>query len=165
MSADTDIGEKLRRAYPRANAHENATVPSRAMCPSSDAERAKHELGVRGAGGQLIRWSDTRKAHIDDDLLGDEAEILGQVRFAGPCATSKCVHWDEGCRLGRALSMVETMPDHVKDDIRCPIQSSCRWFLENGSAACVSCSQVFNMLTSTEKRTTHIDENGERNED
>jgi hypothetical protein len=76
-------------------------------------------------------------------------ELAGPVapaevfRFAAPCAGSGCAHFDgagHSCRLAEktvrlAHSVVEMLP-------RCAIRSSCRWWQQEGPAACRRCPQV-----------------------
>ena len=62
-------------------------------------------------------------------------------RFAGSCAGTGCAHFDGShCRLVRR--MVQLVPEATDVLPPCPIRSRCRWWHEEGKAACFRCPQV-----------------------
>jgi hypothetical protein len=62
-------------------------------------------------------------------------------RFSAPCAESACEHFDGArCRLGAKISL---LPRTVAAVPACRIRPSCRWFAEQGSAACLRCPLIF----------------------
>lgn len=62
-------------------------------------------------------------------------------RFAAPCAQSGCQHFDGTvCRLGGKL--VERLPAAVDRLPPCRLRPRCRWFHEQGGAACLRCPIV-----------------------
>jgi hypothetical protein len=70
------------------------------------------------------------------------AEVL---RVAAPCMGGGCVHFDgSNCKLAaRVTSMLDPV---VSGPPRCTIRPSCRWFRQEGRAACLRCPQVITEL-------------------
>lgn len=68
----------------------------------------------------------------------EPAEIF---RFAAPCAGRACQHFDGArCQLAeRAVQFLSPSADRLQF---CPIRSRCRWWQQEGKAACLRCSQV-----------------------
>lgn len=76
-------------------------------------------------------------------------ELAGPVapaevfRFAAPCAGAACGHYDTGehtCRL--VAKTVRLAPVVFEKLPRCAIRPSCRWWQQEGVAACRRCPQV-----------------------
>jgi hypothetical protein len=62
-------------------------------------------------------------------------------RFAADCAGSGCQHFQKGmCHL--AQKVVRLLPQSSPGMPFCTIRASCRWFSQEGRAACHRCSQV-----------------------
>jgi len=62
-------------------------------------------------------------------------------RFAAPCAGTSCRHFDGAdCRL--AAKIVERVPVVVEILPACRIRPGCRWWLQEGAAACLRCPVV-----------------------
>jgi hypothetical protein len=62
-------------------------------------------------------------------------------RTAAPCAASACRHFDgSACRL--AQRTVQLLPVVVSALPPCRIRASCRWWKQEGRAACLRCPQV-----------------------
>ena len=68
------------------------------------------------------------------------------LRVASPCVEHACKHFDgTDCQLGRRIA---TMLDPAVDALpRCAIRPRCRWFHQDGPAACRRCP-----LVATEQR-------------
>ena len=86
---------------------------------------------------------------VSEDLLA-LAEPLdpGAVfRFAAPCAGHKCKHFDGlDCRL--ATRIVRMMPAVVDVLPPCRVRPRCRWWRQEGKAACERCPQIVTEITS-----------------
>jgi len=120
------------------------------LCPSTSAENATQVIGVvqrvndpdsarvAYAGGPVAFTSELRA--LTEPV--DAAEVL---RLAGPCAEQRCAHHvNDRCSLGeRAVSI---LPAVVPRAPRCSIRSRCRWYAEQGMAACLRCPGI---VTST----------------
>jgi hypothetical protein len=62
-------------------------------------------------------------------------------RFAAPCAKGDCLHFDGSqCRL--ASRIVAGLPITTEKLPHCSIRSNCRWWQQEGKAACMCCSQI-----------------------
>jgi len=77
------------------------------------------------------------------DILAEAAPAIpGEVfRLAARCEHSKCAHFDgTRCQLAvRIVDMLPTVTDHLPP---CVIRKTCRWFAQEGRAACLRCPQV-----------------------
>jgi hypothetical protein len=62
-------------------------------------------------------------------------------RTAAPCAASGCQHFDgKDCRL--AMRIVEKLPVVAEELPPCSIRRDCRWWQQEGKAACMRCPQL-----------------------
>jgi hypothetical protein len=62
-------------------------------------------------------------------------------RFGAPCAGRACQHFDgSSCRL--AARIVELLPPVVSGLPPCRLRPDCRWWQQEGKAACLRCPQV-----------------------
>jgi hypothetical protein len=62
-------------------------------------------------------------------------------RFAAPCAASQCQHFD-GSQCVLATRTVALLPRVVGRLPRCAIRPRCRWWAQEGPAACFRCPQI-----------------------
>jgi hypothetical protein len=62
-------------------------------------------------------------------------------RFAAPCAARACQHFD-GARCRLATRIVERLPVAVDALPDCAIRPDCRWWRQEGEAACRRCPLV-----------------------
>ncbi len=67
------------------------------------------------------------------------------LRFSAPCVESKCQHFD-GAKCQLAARVVAGLGAEVSHAPPCKLRKTCRWFGQEGEAACLRCPQV----------TTHI---------
>lgn len=80
---------------------------------------------------------------VTDELL----DLSGPVnpteifRFAAPCSGNGCRHFDGSkCRLvGRIVEGLAAVTEQLPP---CKIRSTCRWWLQEGKAACMRCPQI-----------------------
>jgi hypothetical protein len=82
---------------------------------------------------------------ITDELLHLANPVRpGEVfRIAAPCACKRCGHFAPEaatCRL--AATIVQWLPRVVDTLPPCAIRPACRWWQQEGQAACVRCPQV-----------------------
>ena len=62
-------------------------------------------------------------------------------RLAATCAEHKCPHFDGAdCRL--ASRIVKMLPDAVDRLPPCIIRKECRWYSQEGAAACKRCPEI-----------------------
>ena len=75
----------------------------------------------------------------------NELDPTQVFRFAAKCEQSRCMHFD-GARCALARRIVDQLPEVVDALPVCQIRSGCRWFAEQGGAACRRCPQVVTMI-------------------
>lgn len=62
-------------------------------------------------------------------------------RLAATCAEHKCPHFDGvDCRL--ATRVAKMLPPVVDSLPPCAIRKECRWFAQEGAAACMRCPEI-----------------------
>jgi hypothetical protein len=80
---------------------------------------------------------------LTDELLSLTAPVQPAevFRFSAPCAGDDCQHFD-----GRDCSLISKavalLPAVVTRLPACRVRSTCRWWLQEGRAACARCPQV-----------------------
>ncbi|MFI6759000.1 hypothetical protein ACIBF5_07620 [Micromonospora sp. NPDC050417] len=122
------------------------TDPSERMCPSTPKANATVFLGMITPAGRVAYVTPPLAAEVALAGLPDPTEATeSRYRLAGPCVTSSCGFWTgDHCGLGERLvaSYQETgVPDEAALP-RCAIRRTCRWYAEQGPAACPACSHV-----------------------
>jgi hypothetical protein len=115
------------------------------LCPSSqpEVERAR-VLGVvqRTSDGFEVSYLDEPLEATPDVLaLAAPAHPTEVFRLAAVCQTHRCPHFD-GTNCGLATRIVQILPAVVDQLPHCQIRSECRWFHQEGVAACRRCPQI-----------------------
>jgi hypothetical protein len=80
---------------------------------------------------------------VTDELLALANPVAPTevFRFAAPCAGHDCQHFDgQDCRL--ATRIVQILPLAVSSLPPCTLRPECRWWQQEGKAACLRCPQV-----------------------
>jgi hypothetical protein len=73
---------------------------------------------------------------IPDTLLATDV-----LRLTAPCAGQRCRHFvDQRCSL--ASRVVATLPAVVHHPPACALRPTCRWWNQEGIAACQRCPQI-----------------------
>lgn len=115
------------------------------MCPSAQpAMRRVRLLGVveTTADGQRIAYLN-EDVRVDEQLLRQAApaEATEVFRFAAECEQRRCVHFEgTDCQLARRI--VQFLPVVVEALPPCLVRPTCRWFEQEGKAACLRCPQI-----------------------
>ena len=119
--------------------------PSSTLCPSAQPEW-EHSAAFGVIGGTA---DEPRTAYFDalqpvrDELLALAVPVTPTevFRFAAPCMCTGCVHFEDAkCRL--ATKLVKLLPVVTEKLPRCVIRVHCRWWQQEGRAACMRCPQV-----------------------
>jgi len=115
------------------------------LCPSSQPEfEGARVLGV------LQKTEDGFEVAYLDEPLPATTEVLAMAapaqptevfRLAAKCQTNHCPHFD-GTDCGLATRIVQILPAVVDQLPLCNIRSECRWFHQEGVAACRRCPQI-----------------------
>ena len=116
------------------------------LCPSTTHPEQGESVvfGVVGGTVESPRLAYLREPQpVTDDLLAVSGSVgpTEIFRFAAPCAASGCQHFDgTDCRLvQRIVGMLPTVVDVLP---ACQLRSNCRWWQQEGKAACLRCPQI-----------------------
>jgi hypothetical protein len=115
------------------------------MCPSAGTEMAGSVIFGVVAGTptqpQVIHLPTVKAIPAELLALDSPVEPTEIFRIAAACIENNCVHFDgSNCRLTQRI--VEGLPA-VSDTLpACAIRSNCRWWHQEGKAACLRCQQV-----------------------
>ena len=91
--------------------------------------------------------------------LSGPAKPTELFRIAAPCANGGCKHF-KGNNCTLAQRIVENIPAVVNALPACQIRSTCRWFRQEGKAACFRCPLVMTDMSNAsdfEKKIADID--------
>jgi hypothetical protein len=120
-------------------------MADRLSCPSARPDQAADTvIGVVGSRDGAARVSMLPRpvplrsvAHLVPDTV-PVAEVL---RLAAPCAEQRCSHFD-GHRCTLASRIVAGLPAVIDRLSPCALRPSCRWWRQEGPAACRRCPQI-----------------------
>ena len=68
-------------------------------------------------------------------------DALRVLRIGASCEESRCTHFADGC-CALATRVATLLPAVVERLPPCAIRRTCRWYAQEGRAACVRCPQV-----------------------
>ncbi len=123
------------------------TSKSGLMCPSAEPDGAGAVLF-----GLVVGTPDRPETAYLDEAQPVTPELLRlaepvapteMFRFGARCIRNGCAHYDnarDSCRFGEKT--VRLAPVVVHRLPACAIRSSCRWWRQEGRAACMRCPQV-----------------------
>ena len=74
-------------------------------------------------------------------LIPNDIPITEILRFAAPCVERCCAHYRED-RCTLAARIVACVPASANSLSPCAIRPSCRWWRQEGPAACHRCPQI-----------------------
>lgn len=123
-----------------------SSAPAAPFCPSAQPHmREPRVLGV-------VRNGETsyvaEHVPLTDDLLALTQPVSPSrvLRIAARCEENTCTHFDGvNCRL--AARIVQLLPA-VSDVLpACLIRAECRWYRQEGRAACLRCPQIVTEFT------------------
>jgi len=129
------------------------------LCPSAQPGMdACRVLGV------VHRDSATPIVHYLDQTLAATPDVLAMAaplkptevfRLAATCAEHKCPHFDGAdCRLAaRIVSMLSSKVDGLPP---CTIRKECRWFSQEGAAACKRCPEITTVTYDLSPQTREV---------
>ncbi|KAF3888916.1 MULTISPECIES: hypothetical protein [Nostocales] len=125
---------------------EDITPKQTTLCPSARPESVNGVVfGIVAGTAIAPRIAYLKKPlPVTDELM---AKATGSVtpaeifRTAASCAESGCQHFDgKDCRL--SMRIVEKLPAVVEELPPCSIRRNCRWWQQEGKAACMRCPQI-----------------------
>ncbi len=101
-------------------------------------------IGVRTAAAEGARVGYlAEQVPVTAELLAlaDPVDPLEVFRFGAPCAESGCAHFaDSRCSLVERV--VEQVPVAVSIAPPCSLRRDCRWWHQEGTAACLRCPLI-----------------------
>jgi hypothetical protein len=115
------------------------------MCPSAQpGMEGSVAFGVVAGTPEdpRVAWFE-RPVPVTSELLALTAPVdpTQVLRISAPCQEKACCHFDGAdCRL--ATRLVQLLPAVVQSLPPCRIRPDCRWFIQEGAAACRVCPQV-----------------------
>lgn len=117
----------------------------KALCPSAQPHwRESRVIGIVGGTADNPEVTPFPVAKpVTAQLLSLTSPVhpTEVFRFAAPCMCGGCVHFkDERCGLVERI--VEILPVVAEELPHCSIRPDCRWWRQEGAAACVRCPQV-----------------------
>jgi len=123
--------------------------PKPLMCPSAQPDmEGSMVLGVLEdtPEGKRLAWLEEPQPVTPQLLsLTREVDPRNIFRFAAHCEESRCVHYDgKDCQL--ASRIVQILPAAVDSLPPCRIRPECRWYQQEGKAACFRCPEVVTHL-------------------
>lgn len=120
-------------------------LESTVFCPSSQADPGKGVVfGVIGGTPSNPRVSYLAlPLPVTRELLAlaDPVRPTEVFRIGAPCARNGCQHYD-GNRCGLVQQIVAAISPVVTAPPPCRLRSRCRWWHEEGNAACTRCPLV-----------------------
>jgi hypothetical protein len=115
------------------------------LCPSAEPGMPG-SLAIGIVGGTA---DEPRLRHLERPLpvteqllaLAEPVRPTEVFRFAAPCARGACPNFQSG-RCSLATRIVRLLPPVTGGLPPCQIRPHCRWWREEGKAACLRCPQV-----------------------
>lgn len=114
-------------------------------CPSAEAGQAGGAVigvvGRRDGAPRVAMLPQPVPFEAVASLMPDAVPATEVLRFTAPCAEGKCRHFDgHDCTL--AARIVARLPPVMARLPPCAIRPSCRWWRQEGPAACQRCPQI-----------------------
>jgi len=119
-----------------------ASDPS--LCPSGDAGQADAQVfAIAGAGEDGAAAYLDRLLPVDEHVIALASPLLpaNVYRVATPCANSACAQFEGGkCQVAARIAAAFAPQADVLPP--CVIRPACRWWRQEGVAACLRCPQI-----------------------
>ena len=124
---------------------ENTAAEKTTLCPSARPEsEGSIVFGIISGTVAEPRVAYLKQPQpVTDELIAKASPITPAeiFRTAAPCATKGCQHFDgQDCRL--ATRIVEGFAAVAEELPPCSIRRDCRWWQQEGKAACMRCPQL-----------------------
>lgn len=127
-------------------------------CPSAqpDMQDARIFGVVSGTPAQPRVAYLKKKAQVSAQMLAELGDIdpTRVFRYAARCENGRCAQYGNG-RCSLAQRIVTQLDAVVADLPSCQIRDTCRWFAEQGGAACLRCPQVVTLVPEDQNALRH----------
>jgi hypothetical protein len=129
------------------------------LCPSAQPGMDQcRVLGVvqRDGPAPMVQYLDQHLPATPEVLaMAAPLKPTEVFRLAATCAEHKCPHFDgTDCRLARRI--VRMLPPAVEALPPCIIRKDCRWFSQEGAAACKRCPEVTTVTYDLSPQTREV---------
>jgi hypothetical protein len=133
-------------------------IPKPQLCPSAQPTmEGSLVFGVVDATADGLRVGYLVEAQpVTREILAlaGSVEPTEIFRFGAPCAGRGCLHYDgNDCRL--ATRVVQLLPQVVSGLPACQLRPSCRWWQQEGKAACLRCPQIVTVVLDPSESLRH----------
>ena len=116
------------------------------LCPSAPPQEGALLLGRFTEEGSLVFAAKPLPVTASFLAVAEETGDIGKrFRFTSRCMQSACSRWQDGkCSVGIAAAQMAKQEQLEKPPNlpACVIRSQCRWFAQEGAAACHICPRV-----------------------
>jgi hypothetical protein len=124
---------------------EAVSQASAQLCPSAQADwDGSVAIGVIEGTAEKPRMTHFPDVVMISPSLLELAKPVTPTevfRFAAPCVEGRCVHFrNNHCNL--VTQIVDVLPVVAEALPRCAVRAQCRWWRQEGKAACMRCDQV-----------------------
>lgn len=111
------------------------------MCPSYYPSKKAKAIGMANKDG-IVNFFEKPLA-VDEEFIQEaqtNVDLESKFRFSGPCVNKSCKQWSNNkCGLINELEKIlENIPKQSAPK-SCSISNSCRWRLQEGDKACLTC--------------------------
>lgn len=118
---------------------------SQFLCPSAQPDLPDAVIfGVVSGSADQPRVEYLAEARpVTNELLSLSGPVNATevFRSAAPCAQSSCKHFT-GSKCQLATRIVHILPSVSNDVPSCRLRPRCRWWRQEGKAACLRCTQI-----------------------
>lgn len=155
MSMRHSEGRNDTRLAEEQASDKDSSSSSQPLCPSTQPEMEDSVVFgvVRGTAEEprLDYLKEPRPVTDDVLALSGPVKPTEVFRFAAACAGGACQHFDGvDCRLAKRT--VKLLPKAVDRLPPCRIRPRCRWWQQEGKAACMRCPLVVTETYHPEER-------------
>jgi hypothetical protein len=124
---------------------EDMTVEGTTLCPSARPESMDGLVfGIVGGTATEPRLTYLKQPlSMTNELISRAGSVTPAeiFRTAASCAERSCQHFNgKDCRL--VMRIIEKFPAVVEQLPPCSVRRDCRWWKQEGKAACVRCPQI-----------------------
>ena len=123
----------------------NTSIDKEILCPSSRPQiKDSKVFGLVNGTVEKPRITYFKSAQpVTNELIALTKPVTPTevFRIAAPCAANGCRHFD-GANCNLATKLVNEFFIVEEDLPSCSIRQDCRWYKQEGKAACIRCSQV-----------------------